>query len=228
MIDIRRPFVSIHDRSHSHSENDKRRPGRSRAALKSASELLSNDMVYCGLARDNHGDENEEDEREGEEEGEGEEDRESNEVFVGVDDARFVLIRETFIVRILIIDRHIVYIHWEFFHLSGITISRPVYRERVEEDTRSALSWARREQALVRASSTTCRRGNSRTRPVWRSLTRWRHLCRRSTAWTGRSGGRGPAADPGAGGIEALRARVSRRVKKGINEVVRNWFNRMF
>ena len=100
MIDIRRPFVSIHDRLHSHSENDKRRPGRSRAALKSASELLSNDMVYCGLARDNHGDENEEDEREGEEEGEGEEDRESNEVFVGVDDARFVLIRETFIARI--------------------------------------------------------------------------------------------------------------------------------
>lgn len=203
--------------------------------MKSASELLSNDMVYCGLARDNHGDENEEDEREGEEEGEGEEDRESNEVFVGVDDARFVLIRETFIARIfnyrsthrLLWDIFPI-IHWEFFHLSGITISRPVYRERVEEDTRSALSWARREQALVRASSTTCRRGNSRTRPVWRSLTRWRHLCRRSTAWTGRSGGRGPAADPGAGGIEALRAKVSRRVKKGINEVVRNWFNRMF
>lgn len=167
-------------------------------------------MVYCGLARDNHGDENEEDDGEGEEEGEGEEDRESNEVFVGVDDARSVLIRETFyVVRILIIDRHIVYIHWEFFHLSGITISRPVYRERVEEDTRSALSWARRE-ALARASSTTCRRGNSRARPVWRSLTRWRHLCRRLTAWTGRSGGRDPAVDPDAGGIEALRAKVSR------------------
>lgn len=57
-------------------------------------------MVYCGLARDNHGDE-EEDEEEGEggEEGEGEEDRESNEVFVGVDDARSVLIRETYVYR---------------------------------------------------------------------------------------------------------------------------------
>ncbi|KAG9433537.1 phosphoinositide 3-kinase adapter protein 1 isoform X1 [Apis mellifera carnica] len=87
--DVAPPSPYLPHRSHSHSENDKRRPGRSRAALKSASELLSNDMVYCGLARDNHGDENEEDEREGEEEGEGEEDRESNEVFVGVDDARY-------------------------------------------------------------------------------------------------------------------------------------------
>ncbi|XP_031368528.1 uncharacterized protein LOC102673342 isoform X2 [Apis dorsata] len=88
--DVAPPSPYLPHRSHSHSENDKRRPGRSRGALKSASELLSNDMVYCGLARDNHGDE-EEDEEEGEggEEGEGEEDRESNEVFVGVDDARY-------------------------------------------------------------------------------------------------------------------------------------------
>ena len=47
--------------------------------LKSASELLSNDMVYCGLARDNH------DRRD--DDGD-DDDRDSNEVFVGVDDAR--------------------------------------------------------------------------------------------------------------------------------------------
>lgn len=78
------------DRSHSHSENDKRRPGRSRGALKSAGELLSNDMVYCGLARENHdGGNGEDDDEDEEEEGDGEEeDRESNEVFVGVEDAR--------------------------------------------------------------------------------------------------------------------------------------------
>ncbi|KAK1119783.1 hypothetical protein K0M31_013196 [Melipona bicolor] len=69
-------------RSHSHSENDKRHPGRSRAVLKSASELLSNDMVYCGLARDNH-DRHDDD---GDDD-----DRDSNEVFVGVDDARLVM-----------------------------------------------------------------------------------------------------------------------------------------
>lgn len=176
-------------------------------------------MVYCGLARDNHGDE-EEDEEEGEggEEGEGEEDRESNEVFVGVDDARSVLIRETYVYCAFNYrSTHRLHPLEIFLSFVGITISRPVYRERVEEDTRSALSWARSE-ALVLAGSKTCR-GNSRARPVWRSLTRWRHLCRRLTVWTGRSGGRGPAADPGAGGIEALRAKVSR---EGIDKVVRN------
>ncbi|XP_043522299.1 uncharacterized protein LOC122535128 isoform X3 [Frieseomelitta varia] len=73
-------------RSHSHSENDKRHPGRSRAVLKSASELLSNDMVYCGLARDNH-DRHDDD---GDDD-----DRDSNEVFVGVDDARYYNLSST-------------------------------------------------------------------------------------------------------------------------------------
>ncbi|XP_046611754.1 phosphoinositide 3-kinase adapter protein 1 isoform X1 [Neodiprion virginianus] len=47
--DVAPPSPYLPHRSHSHSENDRRRPGRKKI-LKSASELLSNDMVYCGLA----------------------------------------------------------------------------------------------------------------------------------------------------------------------------------
>lgn len=52
--------------------------------LKSASELLSNDMVYCGLARDNHNHDDDDDDDD-------DDDQDSNEVFVGVDDARSVV-----------------------------------------------------------------------------------------------------------------------------------------
>ncbi|OAD53817.1 Phosphoinositide 3-kinase adapter protein 1, partial [Eufriesea mexicana] len=48
--DVAPPSPYLPHRSHSHSENDRRRPGRSRAVLKSASELLSNDMVYYNLS----------------------------------------------------------------------------------------------------------------------------------------------------------------------------------
>lgn len=69
-------------RSHSHSEKDRHRPGRGRRVLKSASELLSNDMVYCGLtgnSKNNGNDENNSND-----------DDDSAEVFLGVDDARLI------------------------------------------------------------------------------------------------------------------------------------------
>ncbi|XP_076662870.1 DBB domain-containing protein stumps isoform X3 [Andrena cerasifolii] len=81
--DVAPPSPYLPHRSHSHSENDRRRPGR-RTALKSASELLSNDMVYCGLARDGH-DHNDDDD----------DDDDSSEVFVGVDDARYYNLSST-------------------------------------------------------------------------------------------------------------------------------------
>ncbi|XP_054001924.1 uncharacterized protein LOC128888813 isoform X2 [Hylaeus anthracinus] len=78
--DVAPPSPYLPHRSHSHSENDRRRPGRSRAVLKSASELLSNDMVYCGLSRDSHRHDNNDDD---------DDDPDSSEVFIGVDDARY-------------------------------------------------------------------------------------------------------------------------------------------
>lgn len=70
-------------RSHSHSEKDRHRPGQGRRVLKSASELLSNDMVYCGLtgnslSKNNDNDDNSND------------DDDSAEVFLGADDARLI------------------------------------------------------------------------------------------------------------------------------------------
>lgn len=79
--DVAPPSPYLPHRSHSHSENDRRRPGRKKA-LKSASELLSNDMVYCGL--------------EGEDEVTVSETENGNqEVFLGVDDARYYNISAT-------------------------------------------------------------------------------------------------------------------------------------
>ncbi|XP_076618941.1 DBB domain-containing protein stumps isoform X1 [Colletes latitarsis] len=78
--DVAPPSPYLPHRSHSHSENDRRRPGRSRAVLKSASELLSNDMVYCGLSRDSHRHDDDDDD---------DDDPDSSEVFIGVDDARY-------------------------------------------------------------------------------------------------------------------------------------------
>ncbi|XP_026669368.1 phosphoinositide 3-kinase adapter protein 1 isoform X2 [Ceratina calcarata] len=86
--DVAPPSPYLPHRSHSHSENDRRRPARSRAVLKSASELLSNDMVYCGLARDNH-------DRNGGDDDEDDDDEDSSEVFVGVDDARYYNLSST-------------------------------------------------------------------------------------------------------------------------------------
>nr|XP_033332433.1 uncharacterized protein LOC117223941 isoform X2 [Megalopta genalis] len=84
--DVAPPSPYLPHRSHSHSENDRRRPGRSRAVLKSASELLSNDMVYCGLARDNHRHNDDDDD---------DDDPDSSEVFIGVDDARYYNLSST-------------------------------------------------------------------------------------------------------------------------------------
>ncbi|XP_076237197.1 DBB domain-containing protein stumps isoform X2 [Calliopsis andreniformis] len=83
--DVAPPSPYLPHRSHSHSENDRRRPGR-RTVLKSASELLSNDMVYCGLARDGHNRDDDDDD---------DDDPDSSEVFVGVDDARYYNLSST-------------------------------------------------------------------------------------------------------------------------------------
>lgn len=81
--DVAPPSPYLPHRSHSHSENDRRRPRR--RVLKSASELLSNDMVYCGLSGEDVVDgrniDNEQDN--------------SGEVFLGVDDARYYNLSST-------------------------------------------------------------------------------------------------------------------------------------
>ncbi|KAK2582091.1 hypothetical protein KPH14_002793 [Odynerus spinipes] len=59
--DVAPPSPYLPHRSHSHSENDRRRPARGRRVLKSASELLSNDMVYCGLSGDANGHDDDDD-----------------------------------------------------------------------------------------------------------------------------------------------------------------------
>lgn len=71
--------------------------------LKSASELLSNDMVYCGLARDSH-DHNNVDDNDHDEDDDDEDDQDSSEVFVGVDDARLVISRIKFNVILKLLD----------------------------------------------------------------------------------------------------------------------------
>lgn len=85
--DVAPPSPYLPHRSHSHSEKDRRHPSRSRRVLKSASELLSNDMVYCGLAgnsKDHNGnDDNSND------------DDDTAEVFFGVDDARYYNVSST-------------------------------------------------------------------------------------------------------------------------------------
>ncbi|XP_019883431.1 phosphoinositide 3-kinase adapter protein 1 isoform X3 [Camponotus floridanus] len=85
--DVAPPSPYLPHRSHSHSERDRHRPGRGRRVLKSASELLSNDMVYCGLtgnSKNNGNDDNSND------------DDDSAEVFLGVDDARYYNLPSTF------------------------------------------------------------------------------------------------------------------------------------
>ncbi|KAF7418127.1 hypothetical protein HZH68_000780 [Vespula germanica] len=86
--DVAPPSPYLPHRSHSHSENDRRRPTRDRRVLKSASELLSNDMVYCGLSGDtnDHDDDDDDDD----------DDQDSTEeVFLGVDDARYYNLSST-------------------------------------------------------------------------------------------------------------------------------------
>ncbi|XP_072754308.1 uncharacterized protein Stumps [Anoplolepis gracilipes] len=86
--DVAPPSPYLPHRSHSHSEKDRHRPGRGRRVLKSASELLSNDMVYCGLTGNsknhNGNDDNSND------------DDDTAEVFLGVDDARYYNVSSTF------------------------------------------------------------------------------------------------------------------------------------
>lgn len=67
-------------RSHSHSENDRRHPGKK--VLKSTSELLSNDMVYCGLTGKNRNGDNNDNHVD--------DDDDTAEVFLGINDARLV------------------------------------------------------------------------------------------------------------------------------------------
>ncbi|XP_070151881.1 uncharacterized protein Stumps isoform X2 [Polyergus mexicanus] len=86
--DVAPPSPYLPHRSHSHSEKDRHRPARGRRVLKSASELLSNDMVYCGLTGDskNHNDNDDN----------SNEDDDTAEVFLGVDDARYYNLSSTF------------------------------------------------------------------------------------------------------------------------------------
>ncbi|XP_020281206.1 uncharacterized protein LOC109853451 isoform X2 [Pseudomyrmex gracilis] len=77
--DIAPPSPYLPHRSHSHSEKDRYRPGRGRRVLKSASELLSNDMVYCGLTGNAKDDRDDDDSND---------DDDDNEVFEG-NDARY-------------------------------------------------------------------------------------------------------------------------------------------
>ncbi|KAL6267700.1 hypothetical protein P5V15_000771 [Pogonomyrmex californicus] len=85
--DVAPPSPYLPHRSHSHSEKDRRHPGRPRRVLKSASELLSNDMVYCGLTGNskarNDDDNNSND------------DDDTAEVFFGMDDARYYNVSST-------------------------------------------------------------------------------------------------------------------------------------
>ncbi|XP_025074367.1 uncharacterized protein LOC105428464 [Pogonomyrmex barbatus] len=85
--DVAPPSPYLPHRSHSHSEKDRRHPGRPRRVLKSASELLSNDMVYCGLTGNskarNDDDDNSND------------DDDTAEVFFGMDDARYYNVSST-------------------------------------------------------------------------------------------------------------------------------------
>lgn len=80
--DVAPPSPYLPHRSHSHSENDRRRPKR--RVLKSASELLSNDMVYCGLPGEDVVDGRDVDEVDN-----------SGEVFLGVNDARYYNLSST-------------------------------------------------------------------------------------------------------------------------------------
>ncbi|KAG5332224.1 BCAP protein, partial [Acromyrmex heyeri] len=80
--------LSSRRRSHSHSEKDRRHPGRTRRVLKSASELLSNDMIYCGVAN------NSKDQNDGDDDNSNDDD-DTAEVFFGVDDARYYNVSST-------------------------------------------------------------------------------------------------------------------------------------
>lgn len=90
--DVAPPSPYLPHRSHSHSDHDRRNRPTHRRILKSASELLSNDMIFYGLngedcantqiiggsGRNNCNDNDEDDE-----------DNDSAEVFLGIDDARY-------------------------------------------------------------------------------------------------------------------------------------------
>lgn len=83
--DVAPPSPYLPHRSHSHSDHDrKNRPNR-RRVLKSASELLSNDMIFCGLP----GEEPTNIRVNGEPENDDDDDDDTAEVFLGVDDARY-------------------------------------------------------------------------------------------------------------------------------------------
>ncbi|XP_026829203.1 phosphoinositide 3-kinase adapter protein 1 isoform X1 [Ooceraea biroi] len=80
-------------RSYSHSEKDRHRPGRDRRALKSTSELLSNDMIYCGLAensKNHNGDDNNSNNDDNSNDDDG-----TADVFLSVDNSRYYNLSST-------------------------------------------------------------------------------------------------------------------------------------
>lgn len=94
--DVAPPSPYLPHRSHSHSEKDRRRPGR-RRILKSASELLSNDMIYCGLPVEDPSARADRNRRiDGEKYvADEDDDSEGGEVFLGVEDARYYNVSAT-------------------------------------------------------------------------------------------------------------------------------------
>ncbi|XP_011138035.2 phosphoinositide 3-kinase adapter protein 1 isoform X1 [Harpegnathos saltator] len=102
--DVAPPSSYLPYRSHSHSEKDRHRPGRGRRVLKSANELLSNerDMIYCGLTgnckdRNSDVDGNADDDDDNDDNGDDDDDDDDDaqEVFLGVNDARYYNISST-------------------------------------------------------------------------------------------------------------------------------------
>ena len=87
--DVAPPSPYLPHRSHSHSERDRRQRPARRRILKSASELLSNDMVYCGLPGEDTGAIDRNLRANGATNLDNDEDSDSTEVFLGVDDARY-------------------------------------------------------------------------------------------------------------------------------------------
>ncbi|XP_032664319.1 phosphoinositide 3-kinase adapter protein 1 isoform X2 [Odontomachus brunneus] len=91
--DVAPPSPYLPHRSHSHSEKDRHRPSRGRRVLKSASELLSNDMVFCGLTANSKHRNSEADCNNVN--NDDDDDDDTAEVFLGVNDARYYNLSST-------------------------------------------------------------------------------------------------------------------------------------
>ncbi|XP_044011662.1 uncharacterized protein LOC122854774 isoform X2 [Aphidius gifuensis] len=86
--DVAPPSPYLPHRSHSHSDHDRRRPNR-RKILKSASELLSNDMIFCGLPGEEEASSRLHDNNNNNNHNNDDEEQDTGEVFLGIDDARY-------------------------------------------------------------------------------------------------------------------------------------------